>query len=511
LNKFLIALMIIALIAQPVFAKEITVIYNFPESTSNDVQETISLEEDANSFHAFVTVADSQDLSLNMTYYPSFDSWFINGVNGIDGDQDQYWHFWVNNEASQIGIGAHIPEDQDVIELGFADEPIGPQESVIDTALQWLVDNQQQDGEIGEHKVWGNAFALIALTLFEGNDLVKDLASDYLLANQGEDAGFGYPGYESDGVHTALVIITMIANQVEIPEVEGESAMNYVLSKQETDGGFSGWGIGDVDTTAWAMMALAASNQAMPSNNSNSPADYLAAAQNEDGGFGYQAGQASSEDYTAEALLALSAVNQENSNEAETALIWLRDQQEQNGCFSNAYTTALATITLTAFEEDTETATDCLEGLQLSDNGFGRDGETSNAVDTALAVIALSGNSLPTEIVEGEENPELVAVGRVIKFTVEIRNTGEISASNVSIGLDGVPFFWIQQETSETSIAEIEPGETIQVEIFVKMQDVGERDVFATVSGEGIAATTTSNMLSFEVGAADLDVSLSMQ
>ena len=35
--------------------------------------------------------------------------------------------------------------------------------------------------------------------------------------------------------------------------------------------------------------------------------------------------------------------------------------------------------------------------------------------------------------------------------------------------------------------------------------------LFAVVSGEGVSGTTNSNMHSFEVGTADLQVSLSMQ
>ncbi len=511
MKKILITILVLSLLAQFSAAKDVTIIFNFPEGASTDVQELVSLPDDANAFHAFVTVANNNSLSLDMTYYPNFDSWFINGINGVNGNQDQYWHFWVNSQESMVGISAHIPENGDIIELGFADEPLGPQASAIENAVNWIVENQHQDGEIGEHKVWGNAFALIALNLFEGNGTVKESASDYLLANQGEDAGFGYPGFGSDALHTAAAIVAMIANQLEIPKVDNTSAMGFLLSKQEIDGGFSGWGQSDVDTTSWAMMALAASNQAMPSNNGNSPVDYLASAQNGDGGFGYQAGWDSSQDYTAEALLALSAMNQENSSEAENAMLWLKGRQEQDGCFSNAYTTALATIAMTAFEENTTDAKQCLEGLQLSDNGFGRNGETSNAVDTALVVIALSGNRLPTKVLEGEKNPELVAVESVVKFTVEIRNRGKVSASNVSVGLDGIPFSWIQQETSKTSIAKIEPDEIVLVEIYVEMQQVGERNVFATVSGKGISSETNSNMLSFEVAAADLKVSLSMQ
>jgi len=514
LKKTIIAILILSLLAQSAAAKDITVIFNFPDGTSTDVEELASLPYDANSFNAFATVANNNSLNLDMAYYPDFDSWFINGINEVYGNEEneyQWWHFWVNNQESMIGISAHIPEDGDIIELGFADEPLGLQTTAIENAVNWLVENQQGDGEIGEHKVWGNAFALMALNLFEGNGTVKDLASDYLLENQGEDAGFGWPGWGSDALHTAAVIMAMIANQIEIPEVGGESAMDFMLSRQESDGGFSGWGQGDVDTTSWAMMALAASNHAMPSNNGNSPVDYLSSAQNADGGFGYQAGGDSSEDYTAEALLALSAMNQENSNEAENALVWLKEQQESDGCFSNAYTTALATIAMAEFEEDTTDTTQCLEELQLLDNGFGRDGKTSNAVDTALAVIALSGNKIPTIVLEGEENPGIVAVGSIVKFTVEITNYGEVSAKNVSIGFQGIPFLWIQQETSDISIAEISPGQTVQAEIYVEMQETSNRDVFVTLSGEGIAESLNSNMLSFEVAEADLTVSLSMQ
>ena len=43
------------------------------------------------------------------------------------------------------------------------------------------------------------------------------------------------------------------------------------------------------------------------------------------------------------------------------------------------------------------------------------------------------------------------------------------------------------------------------------MEQTGEKNVFAVVSGEGISTTANSNMLSFEVAEASLNVSLSMQ
>ncbi len=370
-----------------------------------------------------------------------------------------------------------------------------------------------ENGEIGSHKQWGNAFALIALNLFPGNQEVKQKAANYLLSNQGEDAGFSYPGFDSDALHTAVTIMALIADSqtVESFAKNGATAIEFLVSKQESNGGFSGWGQSDVDTTSWTILALAAANQAMPSKNGSDPTDYLLSAQNNDGGFPYQEGQESSEEYTAEALIALSATGRQKDSAANNALNWLKGKQSQQGCLSNAFTTALGSIALETYDEDNLTALQCLQSMQLPDNGFGRDGQTSNAVDTAIAVIALTENSLPTKKQPVEENPVLVAVGSIAKFTVTITNSGRVSAKNVSISLQGIPNSWVQQQTSETSIAEIKPNETVEAEIYAEMQEPGEMDVFASVSGQGIAEAKNSNMLSFEVGAAELSVSLSMQ
>jgi len=513
LKKILATLLILVLLAQPALAKELTVIFNFPEGTSPDMEQTIQLAEDANAFHAFVTVADLQDLEMDMTYYESFDSWFINGINNVDNDIEQYWHFWVNNEASIIGISAEVPNDGDIIEMGYADEPKGVESSVVETALQWLVDNKQEDGEIGSHKVWGNAFALMALNLFQGNEEVKQEASVYLLANQGEDAGFGYPGFDSDAVHTGLVVLGLIANNLTLQDfaVDSVTSIQFLLSKQENDGGFSGWGASDVDTTSWAMLAFKAAGQQMPSKNDHVPADYLFTAQNEDGGFGYQAGQASSQEYTAEALIALSAADQEESTEAGNALDWLLGQQKPSGCFSNAYTTALASIALTSFEENALETNNCLEEMQLEDNGFGRDGETSNTIDTSIAIIALTSTSIPTAELAPEGNPDFVPIGSIAKFTVVITNIGPIAAENVHISLSGIPEIWIQDLTSERNFAEIQPNETVEAEIYVEMKEEGEVNVFASVSADGLTGNAYSNSLLFEIASTSLNVGLSME
>ena len=512
MKKILFTILMLCLLAQSTIAKDVTVIFNFPEGTGPDAQELVSLPEDSNSFHAFVTVAGQEGLELGMTYYESFGGWFINGINGVNGSAEQYWHFWVNNEESMIGISAHVPQNNDVIELGFADEPRGIEKSASEKAIEWLVLNQKQDGEIGEHKTWGNAFALIALSLFGGNENVKQKAGDYLLLQQGEDAGFGYPGFDSDALHTGAALMALIADGKSLEGISknGNNPAGFLVSKQESDGGFSGWGQSDVDTTSWSILGLAASGEQMPSRNGNTSLSYLLPAQNADGGFGYQQGQASAQDYTSEALIALSAAGQEKGNAINNAIGWLRGKQDAEGCLSNAYTTALGAMALKAYGEDANSARECLEAMQLADNGFGRNG-TSNAVDTALAIIALEGKTLPTKAIAPETNPGTVALQSTVKFIVTIRNTGKVAAKDVSILLQGIPSGWIQQETSTLEIAQISPDEAVQAAIYVDLKEAGQRQVFAAVSGKGVAASVNSPMLSFEVAAAQLNVSLSMQ
>jgi len=500
----------LSLLAQFALAKDITVIFNFPEGASEDVEELVSLPEDANAFHAFATVAGQKGLEMDMTYYPGFGSWFINGINGVNNTAGQYWHFWVNNEASMAGISAHIPQNRDIIELGFADEPRGIEKNAAENALEWLIANQQANGEIGSHKTWGNAFALMALNLFEGNETVKQKAAQYLLSNQQEDAGFAYPGFDSDALHTAAATMALIANDQNIESFAkgNTSSIDFLLSKQENDGGFSGWEGSDADTTSWAILAFEAAKEQLPAKNSKTPIDYLLSAQNSDGGFGYQIGQNSAEDYTAEALTALASTQKDSR--INNALNWLKQQQNSTGCFSNAYTTALGAMALMSYSEDANSCLQCLKTLQLPDNGFGRNG-TSNAVDTALAVIALSEKTLPTKKQAAGSTQGIIPIGSIAKFTVEITNHGKVPARNVSISLNGIPNAWIQQQTSTLSIAEIKPNETKQAEIYVNMNETGNYEVYASASSPGIAGTVNSNLLQLEIAAAQLSVILSMQ
>ncbi len=565
-------------------AKSVTVIYNFPAGQGTDVSQAITLADDANAFSAFVNVANSSGITLDLVYNETF-GWYVNSINGIASSATEYWLFWTNYTAlAPVGISAYVPADGEIIEMAYSDWPgdtaltvnvrdssgtaienaqiylngilIGNTnaqgalstgltlkkdtyeikakkdtsektasitvadysaisvdlqlEDSTARALNWLVSHQDSSGQIGTHAVWGNAFALMALSLFSGNDTVKTNAMNYLLANQGDDAGFGYPGFGSDALHTAVSTMALISNGKLLQEFakNGKTSTEYILSGQLSDGGF-GYGASDVDTTSWSAVAFAQSGQQQPTINSKTPKDYMLSAQHSDGGFPYSAGSASSVEYSAEALIALKAADYAKDVKISNAINYLRAQQNANGCFSNAYTTSLGAIALIAYSEDANSAVACLKTLQLSDGGFARSGTTGNSVDTAVAIIAISGKTFPlSESSTSSDSNEAAPLNSIVKFVVPITNTGKHKATDVYVQIPGINANWILEGSSTRSFSEINPNETKNAVIYVKMQSAGEINIRAEITANELVNAFSTNYVKILVEAITLAASM---
>jgi hypothetical protein len=249
----------------------------------------------------------------------------------------------------------------------------------------------------------------------------------------------------------------------------------------------------------------------MPVRDGNGPADFILNAQNTDGGFGYNKGDLSKEDYTAESLLALKAAGKAKNFPVSNAIGFLDSKKNPENCLSNSYMTALTIIAFNAWSEPYSNLQDCLKTLQLSDGGFSRNpANGSNSVDTAIAAIALKGKILPLSVSSGDTNG-LIPVNSVIKFSVKIKNTGKIKASNVSIALEGLPSDWIDMESSTTYFSSIQPGETKTAVIFASAKTQGNFSVYAEVSAQETTQNAISNLLAFEIASAVLEASISME
>ncbi|MFI5271098.1 MAG: prenyltransferase/squalene oxidase repeat-containing protein [Candidatus Saccharimonadales bacterium] len=184
-----------------------------------------------------------------------------------------------------------------------------------------LLGNQHQSGQIGDPTLLNDdIFGIIAIASSHDNSL-KPEAQDslnYLLSHQGSDGGFSYTTAScsfcgSDNNDTAAAIVAMYAaDQMGLTSSSLDSskanALKYLLSTQQTDGGFAydAFSPSDGSSTAWSLMALnevgdAVSAQALLARS------WLLHNQNIDGGFSYGAyGTTTSDTYTTDnAVIAL--------------------------------------------------------------------------------------------------------------------------------------------------------------------------------------------------------------
>ena len=502
------------------YGKDVTVLYNFPmESGITDVAETVTITEDANAFSAFIAVANQKSLGLDLQFF-DFDgdglkeAAFVNGVDGIRTSDDfsSYWQFSVNNAPAIVGISDYTPLDSDTVSLDY-------KEGKIEDAIEWLSDRQKENGEIGSND-FQSAFALMALGTSADSNVVLPQAviakaQDYFIEKQESDASFG------DGLQTALAVIALISTgrKLESFSVSGKTSIEKLAETQQGDGGFkSGTPSSDVDTTSWVIVAFSQAGEELPEKQGNSPIDYLLSVQQPGGSFGYNAyDSAGSVDFTEEAIIALAAAKHARDEAIENAIAWLSLQQDEEGCIVDGFRTALGGIAFSEWNETekAEKTIECLNGLQNGDGSFGRKTNKSNAVDTAISVIALSGKTFPLSSDENwgsGSNDGFAGLNSVAKFIVEIENTGNVKAQNVKVALEGIPSSWVYS-SSEGSIDFFEsvlPGEKVVAEIFARLEGAGTFSVKAIVSSDTMLNEIESNKVELKVEEAALNAKLSL-
>ncbi|MCR4335661.1 MAG: DUF4430 domain-containing protein [archaeon] len=511
MKRYLIMLSLLLLVGIA-FADQITVNYNFPlEGGIDDISEIIELT-DENAFVAFVEVANSNSLVLDLAFY-DFDgdtileSAFINGISGINTSDDfsSYWQFSINNSSSFTGISDYFPSEGDTISLDYLDNKT-------EDAIEWLADNQETSGRFGSN-LFQSGFGLMALSLANQNNVgidsqVYTSGINYIENEQQSDAGFG------DELYTAVSIMGLLSNGESLTDfdVDNKTAIEYLLENQNSDGGFeSGTSISDVDTTSWSIIALVQAGEELPENNGNTPEDYLISVQLENGSWGYNAESTGSVEYTSEALIALAVAESEDSA-VQGGINWLSNQQDGEGCFSDGFRTALGSIALRMNNETekADSALDCLNTMQNGDGSFGRTSNTSNAIDTGLAIIALSNEEFPltTSVPNTGATEGTLGLNSIIKFIVEIENRGNVTAENVHVSLEGLPEEWILESDS---IDSLQPGASEILEIFARLEDIGSFDVQAIVISDTSRTSSLSNFLGLDVEEALLGVNLSFE
>jgi len=349
--------------------------FNFPAG-QQDYQVPLSLTQGGDEFsayHAFTRAAANESLALETQWFdfdgdPSVnESAWIDSVAGVKTSADwaQYWQFSVNNTPALLGVSGYVPQQGDVLSLDYKESPA-------QDALEWLLDHQEESGALGGN-YFQHAFATMALHSSAATEAAARAERHLLIADDAHGSLYSaVQALASDGVPSGIAA--------------------ELLEAQRTDGGWrSGTPESDVDTTAWVMLALVRSGEGVP----ESAVRYLLNAQHPDGSWGYNAEDpGNSLDFTEEALLALRAAGY-SGEAADNGLAWLRERQTPEGCFVDGFRTSLGAMALVAYDDSAaQKALECLPTQQNGDGSFGRQSNRSNAMDTALALLALDGESV---------------------------------------------------------------------------------------------------------------------
>ncbi|MBT4495314.1 DUF4430 domain-containing protein, partial [bacterium] len=148
--------------------------------------------------------------------------------------------------------------------------------------------NQIGDPTLLNDDFWG--VMALRSSGYDVNNSVIQGSKDFLLSNQNSDGGFSYVvGGSSDTNDTAAAIMALLEAGLENSSSELQNAINYLQSFQNSDGGFpyvSG-SVSDSGSTAWVISALSKSGIDINSldQDGNTPFTFLDSLFNEDGSY----------------------------------------------------------------------------------------------------------------------------------------------------------------------------------------------------------------------------------
>jgi hypothetical protein len=138
-----------------------------------------------------------------------------------------------------------------------------------------------------ESIMYDDYFGIISLISsgFKTIDSIVQNTKSYIIGKQDENGGWG------DADSTAAAIMALISAGEENDSKVITDALSHLKTLQTNNGGFRSWSETNTASTAWAVMAIVATNGDPTSNhwkkNGNDPISYLINLQQEDGSFNW--------------------------------------------------------------------------------------------------------------------------------------------------------------------------------------------------------------------------------
>ena len=135
--------------------------------------------------------------------------------------------------------------------------------------------------------LYDDYFGIISLISagFKTTDLIIQNTKSYIISKQDENGGWG------DADSTAAAIMSLVTAGETIDSKSITDGLTYLKTLQTNDGGFRSWTETNAASTAWAVMAIIATNNNPTSSewtkNGNDPISYLISLQQQDGSFNW--------------------------------------------------------------------------------------------------------------------------------------------------------------------------------------------------------------------------------
>ena len=79
----------------------------------------ITLNNSATVYSLLMEGAEENNFTVSTTYYPQYQSYFINSIAGVKNGNGKYWQYWINGKYGEVSANLQKLENGDVVEWKF--------------------------------------------------------------------------------------------------------------------------------------------------------------------------------------------------------------------------------------------------------------------------------------------------------------------------------------------------------------------------------------------------------
>jgi hypothetical protein len=111
----------------PIESKDNNIVYNITINITSEtwsLRHTYSTTKNSTVYDLLNETATQYNFSIQKTFFPGYDSFFIESINNIENGQDNnYWQYKVNDKYAEKGCSSYHLSDNDIVTWNFKKSP----------------------------------------------------------------------------------------------------------------------------------------------------------------------------------------------------------------------------------------------------------------------------------------------------------------------------------------------------------------------------------------------------